>query len=52
MNGARMWAIAALLPIASYCWGQPQQVELRFDEALLVEWPESGQWVAIDWNKL
>ena len=47
-----MRCIAALLLIASCCWAQPQRVELRFDETLRVEWPEAGQWVAIDWNQL
>ncbi len=36
MNGTGMPTIAALLLVLSYCLGQPQQVELRFDEMLLV----------------
>ena len=47
-----MRTIAALLLVAGHCWGQPQEVELRFDETLVVEWGNDGQWVAIDWPGL
>ena len=43
--GNIMWRIAVLILIAGYCWGQPRQVELRFDEPLLVEG------ITIDWVK-